>query len=371
MKKKTIWLSAPGKRYPIHFQTATQDFTNTILNLAKKYASSQLFIITDSTIKRHYQSALQLLQTKGIRTFSFKAGAHAKTYANKIALETKLFKAQCSRNAIIIALGGGVVTDLAGFVAATFMRGIRYITVPTTLLAMADAAIGGKTAIDTPYGKNLIGAFHHPEAVIINLTFLDTLPQQEYKAGLAEVVKYALIENLRLYKYIEKAHAELRRHHPAILSTLLSESVRTKVRVVTHDEHEGGYRRILNFGHTLGHAIEQLSVYSIKHGFAVSMGMALESWLSHCLGHLRLSDFHKIIALLKNIGLPIVPPPDSTARKLYTACLSDKKNKGGSVRFTALKGIGKVVSAKGSFVVPLEYDFFRQAYKSFPEHHSS
>ncbi|BBM89760.1 3-dehydroquinate synthase [Spirochaetota bacterium] len=401
---KTIWLSLPSKRYPIYCYTSSG--WDQLASLPRQYPHSRLFLITDHVLARIYKNELKTLlatsrtaaldhQTNHPKNrpwslITFPAGEHSKSHAVKLMLEEKLFKARCSRNDIIIALGGGVVGDLAGFVAATFMRGIKYISMPTTLVAMTDAAIGGKTGIDTPFGKNLIGAFHHPEAIYIHLPFLATLPHIEYLGGFAEIIKHALIRNVTLYKMLtthiksfEVSPLHNKRPMTATESVtasatglffkLLTESILIKVRVVIHDPLETAYRRILNFGHTIGHGIEILSDYKINHGNAVAIGCVFEAWLSYRLKYLPAEHFENIFSLIKNMHLPVTFPIAIKAPALYNACTRDKKNERktasltttDTIKFVPLKKIGSVFAAKGTYLVSVEKAFFIKAFKDF------
>lgn len=246
-----------------------------------------------------------------------------------------------SRDATILALGGGVVGDLAGFAAACWMRGIDFVQMPTTLLAMVDSSVGGKTGVNLPQGKNLIGAFHQPRAVIADTSTLATLPAREYRAGLAEVVKYGAIDDAAFFVWLEAHSDALIAREPAVLAQAIETSCRSKAAIVARDEHEQGDRALLNFGHTFGHALETVAGYgSLLHGEAVAIGMVLAARLSARLGRASPGEGERLAALLQRLGLPTAPPPLDPAR-LLAAMRLDKKNLGGRLRLILWHGIGK------------------------------
>jgi 3-dehydroquinate synthase len=260
------------------------------------------------------------------------------------------FRHRLERGSLIVALGGGVVGDMAGFAAATWLRGIAVVQVPTTLLAMVDAAIGGKTGVNHPGGKNLIGAFHQPKLVLIDPTVLNTLPEREFRAGMAEVIKYGVIGDPPLFADLEAATkrdalaglASLKAVGPALLQRLLERSAGAKARVVAADEREGGLRAILNYGHTLGHAVETLSGYgTYLHGEAVALGMLAAGELSLAMGLWQPGDQQRQRAVIAAAGLPLAWPALNPQAVL--ACLQgDKKVRHGKVRFVLPTAIGAV-----------------------------
>ena len=254
-----------------------------------------------------------------------------------------LIEGRFDRSATIIALGGGVVGDLAGFCAATYQRGVGYIQVPTTLLAQVDSSVGGKTGVNHPRGKNMIGAFHQPRAVIADTGLLATLPGRELSAGLAEVVKYGLIRDPAFFDWLEANAERLMRRDPEALADAVAQSCRNKAEVVAADEREAGMRALLNLGHTFGHAIETYTQYSTwLHGEAVAVGMCLAARLSEELGWLEAAARERTEALLARFGLPTVPPsiPEGRFRELMSV---DKKNRGGHLRLVLLRGLGDAV----------------------------
>ena len=244
------------------------------------------------------------------------------------------------RDGVIVALGGGVIGDLAGFAAACYQRGIGFVQLPSTLLADVDSSVGGKTAVNHPGGKNLIGAFHQPRAVLIDTDLLATLPLRELRAGLAEVIKYGLIWDRAFFAWIEANIETLLARDSAALTHLIHRSCQIKAEIVSRDEREQGERALLNFGHTFGHAIEVATGYTQwLHGEAVGMGMVLAADLSQRLGQLEASDLRRLVALLERAGLPVTAPRIG-ADKAFDYMRIDKKVKSGRVRLVLLRGIG-------------------------------
>jgi 3-dehydroquinate synthase len=269
-------------------------------------------------------------------------GEQHKNLAWLALLYDRLIEAHIDRVSPVVAVGGGVVGDLTGFAAATILRGVPFVQVPTTLLAQVDASIGGKTAINHASGKNLIGAFHQPRLVAIDIDTLKTLPRREYLAGLAEVVKYGAILDAELFARLECNVPALLHQDSALLSEVIAASCRLKAMVVERDEREGAYRAILNFGHTLGHAIETLTEYRrLLHGEAVAIGMVCAARLSQTRGWLPRSEAERIEGLLRRLGLPTAVPSDLSPDQLALAVEVDKKAAGGKIKFVGLDAIGK------------------------------
>lgn len=300
-------------------------------------------IVTDSNVQGLYAKSLKaFLETQGLDEVGIvvmPAGEAYKTRETKQLIEDQLFEAGYGRDTYLLALGGGVVLDMAGFVAATFCRGVPVIYLPTTVLAMADACLGGKTGVNTPYGKNLVGSFTQPQAIFADLDTLSSLPDVEYQQGWAEVIKHALIQSPELFEQLSRNIDQIQQRDAHVLSDILKASQAIKQAIVEQDERDEGIRQSLNFGHTVGHAVELVSDYGIPHGQAVAMGMAAESRLAMEAGILAKSDFHQIIMLLKQYGFQTdLPMP---LADLYPAMQLDKKSKSSVPQFVALEGIGK------------------------------
>jgi 3-dehydroquinate synthase len=291
-------------------------------------------------------------------------GEAAKTRATWARLTDELLALGCGRDTTIVALGGGVVGDLAGFVAATYMRGIPIIQVPTTLLAMIDAAIGGKTAVDTPAGKNLVGAFHPAAAVVVDPSVLGTLPARELRAGVAEAIKHGVIADAGYFARIE---ADLPRllapggaASPA-MAALIAGSIAIKSAVVAADSREHGRRKILNFGHTIGHAVETASGFTLLHGEAVAIGMATECRLAELSGTAVCGITEQLCAALDKAELPTVAPPELDGEALVRLTHADKKARAGVVEYALPHTIGEMAGADTGWTVALPDAFVREA----------
>jgi len=308
-------------------------------NWAKRY-----FLITDANVYAlHGQRVADIFKKMGLslEEVVIPAGERSKSMATAVALAEELLQRGADRSSGLIALGGGVVGDLTGFVASIFMRGLPCIHLPTTLLAQVDSSIGGKTGVDFPAAKNMLGTFHQPKAVFIDLSFLRTLPGDEFKNGLAEIVKCAVIDDPGLLELLEEKAALLTPDgEPDALVPIVTRTFEIKKKIVEIDEQEHGLRRILNFGHTMGHAIEAEADYAIPHGEAVSIGMAAALALSERLGHLPAADRDRIIRILEKTGLPVRIPPGMNSDGIISRMQRDKKKEGNVVHFVLLKRPG-------------------------------
>ena len=340
----TISAGKGQSRYDIHID---ENISKSILNkhLGNK---NKILIITDNGVpKKHIKELKNKINNKNIATFTLNKGEKSKSFYSYKKILNKLLELKFDRSDIIIALGGGVVGDIAGFSAATYLRGIRYIQIPTTLLAQVDSSVGGKTAINVVQGKNLVGAFYNPSLVLISTSFLVTLSEDEYKSGLGEVVKYALIGNKKLRNIIEKNSKDVINRNESILKTIIEESIKTKSKIVTKDEKESGIRAILNFGHTFGHAIEAHNNYkNITHGAAITLGMVIASKLSFFEGHINNYQLDNIVNLIDSLGLNT----DHSKYKysqLKQYFLSDKKIKDGKLNLILIdKNFNAFITSK-------------------------
>jgi len=300
-----------------------------------------VLVVTNETIAPLYLARVQAgLLGLDHASLVLPDGESHKTLANTAAVFDALAALGANRDATILALGGGVIGDLAGFAAACWMRGIDFVQLPTTLLAMVDSSVGGKTGVNLAAGKNLVGAFHQPRAVVVDSDTLATLPAREYRAGLAEVVKYGAIGDTAFFAWLE-AHADaLAARDADALVEAIAVSCRHKAGVVARDEHEQGERALLNFGHTFAHALETQTGYGmLLHGEAVSIGMVLAANLSADLGRAPRADAERLAALLRALGLPVTPPACDPQRLLALMRL-DKKNLSGRLRLILWRGIG-------------------------------
>ncbi len=268
------------------------------------------------------------------------AGEASKNRTQWTALSDRLLDLAFGRDSAIVALGGGMVGDLAGFVAATYLRGIPCVQVPTTLLAMLDASVGGKTGVDTPHGKNLIGAFHPPAAVLADPLVLRTLPEREYRAGLAEAVKHGLIADADYFAWLGASVDAIARRDETTLATLVRRSVEIKAAVVGEDERENGRRAILNAGHTVAHAVEHASDYALAHGEAVALGLVAECELAEAMGIGRRGLGAEVSALLGRLGLPVRLADAVPRERVMAAMAADKKNRAARLRFALARDVG-------------------------------
>lgn len=284
------------------------------------------------------------------------AGESYKTRETWATVTDALLEAGLGRDSTIVALGGGVVGDLTGFVAATYMRGVPIIQIPTTLIAMVDAAIGGKTGVDTPAGKNLVGCFHMPAAVLVDPQVLVTLPLRELRAGFAEIIKCGVVADTAYLQLVREAMPDLLSGgigRSARLEPLLVGGIGIKVRIVVQDERESGIRKILNFGHTIGHAVEKTSGYSLLHGEAVAIGMAVESELAERMGVAEPGTTARIEEALTIAGLPTRIPPECAPQQLLDAMRSDKKGRAGKIRFAVPAKVGEMAKDGSDWSVPI------------------
>ena len=252
----------------------------------------------------------------------------------------RLAAAGFTRSDLIVGIGGGTVTDISGYAAASWLRGIDWVAIPTTLAGMVDAAVGGKTGINSPYGKNLIGAFHSPVSVIVDTSWLKTLSDRDFAAGLAEVIKCGFIDDPKILSLIDSKSLAQLRHDSALVTELISRSISTKAKVVSEDFKESELREILNYGHTFGHAVELLSGYSLRHGECVSIGLAYIAYLSERLGIITSELAQEHISILSHLGLPVTYK-ESQWPELLAAMKIDKKSRGNTLRFVVITAIGK------------------------------
>ena len=299
-------------------------------------------VITNDRVGPLYLDPLRkALGATDVHVFTVPDGESEKSFDNYRRAIDFLAERGVRRDGVLVALGGGVVGDLCGFIAATWMRGVPFVQVPTTLLAQVDASVGGKTAINIPAGKNLVGAFHQPSLVVADLATLDTLPDREYRAGLAEVVKIAALRDPELLGRIETAADRILARDPERLAELVAASVRHKAAVVVEDEREAGVRALLNLGHTFGHAIEARTGYTrYLHGEAVAVGMVMAARLSERRGLCAAGLADRLAAILRGLALPVTIPPDIEAGDLLALMQLDKKNTSQAQRFILLRDAG-------------------------------
>lgn len=321
-------------------------------------------IIADSTVARLYaeRAAAALRGNAHTTVLQFPAGEQNKNAQTWSALIDELLGAGFARDGCIIALGGGVTGDLAGFVAATFMRGVRLVQVPTTLLAMIDASIGGKTGIDASAGKNLIGAFHQPHVVVVDPLLLRTLPHEELRFGLAEAIKHGAIYDAEYLDWIAGSVTPIFEHKMHTISALVKRSVEIKAHFVAEDVHERGARAVLNFGHTIAHALEHATNYALPHGHAVAVGMIVECSAGEEAGITAPGTTERLAQALATVGLPTRLPGACDVEAVVAGTRTDKKRRGGTQHYTLLRQIGQIARGEdGKWTLPLADDVVRNA----------
>ena len=336
-----------------------EDVKAGLLGSIRKFA-----IVTDSNVKElHGDKIVSLLEDAGYtaKIFVFEAGEKSKTRKTKEYIEDAMLEAGFRRDCAIIAVGGGVVTDLAGFVAGTFGRGIPFVNYATTLLAAADASVGGKTAVDTPLATNLIGLFNQPKKVYIDVAAWKTLDMRQLRSGVSETIKHACLADSEFFEYLEEHMEDLLNNDKQVCEHVALKNCSIKYKVVMQDERESGLREVLNLGHTVGRAIETVSDYELLHGEALAIGMVAMAQLSKELGYMNEEEVDKVIGLYKKAGLPISIPDyidrEVLVKKLYT----DKKVKNGQLRFVIEKGIGQIATfGENVYAKPIEEELARK-----------
>ena len=337
----TLNVALAERSYPIYIGKGLLD-----QDLLRRHVRArQVLVVTNETIAPLYlDRVLASLAGLQVDSLLLPDGEKYKSLAVLEKIFDRLLEARHARTTTLIALGGGVVGDMVGFAAACYQRGVDFIQVPTTLLAQVDSSVGGKTAVNHPRGKNMIGAFHQPKAVIIDTDVLETLPPREFSAGVAEVIKYGLIRDVEFYRWLTVNIDALLARDPAVLSEAILRSCQNKADVVAEDETEQGSRALLNLGHTFGHAIETATGYSSwLHGEAVATGMVMAAQFSADLGWLPQTDVDALSVLLARAGLPVKPPAGMTASRCRELMALDKKVHDGSLRLVLLRAIGQAV----------------------------
>lgn len=329
--------------------------------------SHRVAIIADQQVAHLYGSkALAAVLASGMRLgattggtpaaglFTFAAGEESKTRASWSSLTDQLVAGGHRRDSVVVSLGGGVTCDLAGFVAATYLRGVPVVHVPTSLLAMIDAAIGGKTGVDTAAGKNLVGAFHQPTLVLVDPQLLRTLPTTHLRAGLAEAIKHGVIADAAYFGWIASSLREILNgddFDDATALHLVERSIAIKVDVVARDERESGVRKVLNFGHTIGHALEQVTGYGVPHGEAVAIGMVAEARLAERIGVASAGLADTIATVCDAAGLPVRLPEGLDRAEIVTATRTDKKSRAGTVEYALPTTVGRMAGADSGWAI--------------------
>jgi 3-dehydroquinate synthase len=344
--KSVVTVELPQRSYEVAVVSGGLDHLGNWMQPLK--LGKKVLLVSNPSIFRSYgERAIASLQQAGFEVVqhTIAAGERYKTLASIQKIYDTALENRLERSSTIVALGGGVVGDMAGFAAATWLRGINFVQVPTSLLAMVDASIGGKTGVNHPQGKNLIGAFYQPRLVLIDPQVLNTLPAREFRAGMAEVIKYGIIWDAQLFEQLEQASRldQQRYLDPELLQTILSRSCEAKAHVVSKDEKEAGLRAILNYGHTIGHAVESLTGYRlVNHGEAVAIGMVAAGQIAVELGLWKQAESDRQHALIQKTGLPTQIPAELDVEAIVDTLQTDKKVEAGRVRFVLPTQIGTV-----------------------------
>jgi 3-dehydroquinate synthase len=353
------------KHKPIPIKSSAGDYsvvceTGSIKNIRREIAAlgewSSVHIVTSTRVNRALEKALSRARSgkDKYKVHLLNDAESAKDLRTVELAARSLIRSGADRKSLLVAVGGGVVGDVAGFVAASYLRGIALVHVPTTLVAQVDSSIGGKTGVNLPEGKNLVGVFYPPARVIIDPLLLKTLPAREFRGGLAEVIKYGIIADAALFAFLEKNMDLILRRDPSSVDHIIRRSAEIKARVVSQDERESGLREILNCGHTFGHALETLTRYRhFQHGEAVAWGMMCAALLGHEIGATSADTVSRIVALVRRIGplpkWPRISPPD-----IIMAMRSDKKSRAGKIRFVLSPKIGAARSYEGVSLAAVE-----------------
>ncbi len=346
---ETLTVHYPGGEYPIHIGAGTLAHVGGALRAAGAPEGSRVAIVSNPTVAPLYGGQVEAsLRAAGFKPFActMPDGEQHKTLATVESLYGQFLAGGLDRSGTVLALGGGVVGDVAGYAAATFMRGVRFAQAPTTLLAMVDSSVGGKTGVDLPQGKNLVGAFKQPAVVVIDPTVLATLPAEEFRSGMAELIKHGVIGDAVLFSELESASRRVGESLIPNTQSLITRSLRVKIAVVEEDPFETGRRAVLNLGHTTGHALERLSGYEMRHGEAVSIGMVAAAHIAVKLGKADAALPGRMEAILAAWGLPVRCPPFA-AEDIWAAMAHDKKRQGRGLRWVLPRAIGEVEIAEG------------------------
>ena len=343
-KQKVVRVGLEERSYPILIEPGLLTKVGKDIkerNIAKRYA-----VISDDHVAELYgQQLMSSLAESGVAAelITFSRGEQSKNLQTIAMLASSLAGKGFDRKDGLIALGGGVTGDITGFLASIYMRGIAFVQVPTTLLSQVDSSVGGKTGVDIPEGKNLVGTFYQPKAVYIDINVLNTLPREELLGGLAEVIKYGVIADSKFFRFLKKKRTEILALDRQVITETIARCCEIKAWVVEQDEREGDLRRILNYGHTIGHAIEAASRYTLIHGLAIAMGMCIAAKLAVKAGYLKNDEAEDITALIRDFGMETSIPAEFNRQEIKGYFKTDKKTVGGRVFYVLPTKIGEVI----------------------------
>lgn len=340
---KSLQVNLGEHSYPIYIEQGDKSLSSL---LSPHISGRRVTVISNSTVLPIFKASIEraLAENFELDFFEINDGEQFKTLDTYQSIMTHLLQSGAARDVTLIALGGGVVGDICGFVAATFMRGVNFIQMPTTLLSQVDSSVGGKTAVNHPLGKNMIGAFYQPQAVLIDIHSLHSLPKREFSAGMAEVIKYGILGDAELFDYLEQNQQAICELDPAVISFVIERCCQNKADIVSQDEKEQGVRALLNLGHTFGHAIEAEQGYGEwLHGEAVAVGMVLAAKLAQSRGWLEQEAVDRIVNLLKAFDLPVEGPDSMSLQDYLRHMKKDKKVLASTIRFILPKSIGQAI----------------------------
>lgn len=339
----SIKVYAESKEYPIYFSEGFEGLLQACEET--QLSKSKAFIITDSNVGKIYLEEVETQLKKyfaEVESIVFEAGERNKNIYTISELYSGLLEKRAERKSVVFALGGGVCGDMAGFAAATYLRGIKFVQIPTSLLAQVDSSVGGKVGIDFKHSKNMIGAFYQPEYVYVNINTLKTLPEREFRAGIAEVIKYGPIYSPAFYDYVWENKESIKALEPKYLQEIIKKSCEIKADVVSKDEKESGLREILNFGHTIGHAVESVMDFKLLHGECVAVGMSAAMEISSKRGYISKFEAELFRELLKFFGLELTVEGTDVER-VYKQMFLDKKVKNNKISFVLIKKFGETL----------------------------
>ncbi len=326
-----------SKNYKIFFSNVRDK----LQNLIDEYGIKDIYLITDKNVYNLYANEFSYF--KGIKgLYIINPGEENKNKDTVFDIYNDMLSKDCNRKTSIVSLGGGVVGDIAGFVASTFMRGLKFINIPTTLMAQCDSSVGGKNGFDFNGYKNIIGTFYQPEFVFVDTNFIHTISCQDYKNGLAEIIKYGFIYDDTFFDYIDANKEQIKKRNEDVINTMVYRSLKIKSDIVCMDEHDNGIRQILNFGHTIGHGIESASNFSIKHGEAVAAGMLIESYLSLKCSLLSTHEFKRLLDIINYFEMPTYFD-DMNEKSIMKSMLKDKKRNDSKINFILPERIGSAI----------------------------
>ncbi len=344
--------TANDQSYKIYFNMNLKKYLN---DLTKKYY--KVALITDENVYKIYKEKINV---RGLDILKIKPGEKSKSFTVKNSLDEKLLEKKFNRNSLIIGFGGGVVGDLSGYVAATILRGIDLVHIPTSLIAIVDSSIGGKTGINSKNGKNLIGSFYNPREILINSEFIRTLSSKEIRQGLSEIIKYGVIKNEEIFNILEKSNKFFMKNEKNNIDKIIKKCIKIKIDTVEKDFKENDLRSILNFGHTIGHAIEKNYLYKFSHGDCIGTGMAIESLIAHNFYKLSTKDFKRILKLLDKFELRKVSFNKDDIDNLLDSMEMDKKNKNSLITFSLPTKIGSMMKIKNKHKIEIKRNLIKK-----------